>query len=204
LRAQSSENAGKSLRNGAQKACELSFGDGEFENVRSPVLIDQIEKVRGQPAGNFLQRQIIDQGSESPEAFRKNRQHIESQRGVPLDEIHEGFPWKKENPAFLQGLGIGWKMLTRKNGHFAKRFPWSEKVEDLFFSIRRQLEYLDPAGDDHIEPVCIIAFRKDGYPFFEQLIRYDHGQIIDLLRRQTFKERNASDVINDWQRQIPS
>jgi hypothetical protein len=94
-------------------------------------------------------------------------------------------------------------MLTRKNGHFTKGFPWPEEVQDLFFSIGGQLEYFDAAGDDHIEPVCILAFREDGFRFSEGLIRYDHGQVFNLPIGQTFKQGNASYVIKDRQGRIP-
>ena len=94
-------------------------------------------------------------------------------------------------------------MLARKNGYLTKGFPWPEKVQDLFFSIRGQLEYFDPARDHHIEPLCILAFREYGFPFSEGLISYNHGQVFNLLRGQTFKERNASYVIKDRQGRIP-
>jgi hypothetical protein len=94
-------------------------------------------------------------------------------------------------------------MLTRKNGHFAERFPWPEKVEDLFLALSGKLEYFDPAGNHHIEPISVLPFREDGLSSSEYLIRYDHGEVFELGRRKTLEEGNAGYAIQNRQGLIP-
>jgi len=197
------EDAGESLRYGAQKACELGFGDVELKILYPLVLVAQIEEVGGEPARDFFEGKIVDQGGESSETLGQNRQHVQGKRGILLDEIHKGFSREKENPALLQGLGIGWELLARKDGDLSERFPRPKEVEDLFLALRGQLEYFDPAGDDDVESVSLLPFGENGFAFSEYLVRYDHGQVLDLLVRQTFKERNVGDVAKDRQGVIP-
>jgi hypothetical protein len=94
-------------------------------------------------------------------------------------------------------------MLARKNGHFSEGFPRTKEVEDLFLTLGGQLEYFHPAGDYDVESVSLLPFGENGFPFSEYLVRYDHGQVRNLLGRQTLKERNTGYVAKDGQGWIP-
>jgi hypothetical protein len=136
--------------------------------------------------------------SEPPESQRQDRQHAQGDGGILFNQIHKGVPGEKEYPTLLYGLGIGWKVLACKDGYFGEWLSRAEEVQDLFLAFKREFEYLHFPRDDHIKACPFVPFREYALAPFENLVRYNHGQLFLLFLGESFKQGNGSDVSGDF------
>src|SRR4030042_287641 len=125
------ENARQGLRDGAQEARQLILGDIQFEVLTICSLLAHVEQVRCKPSRHLFEREVFDQHRKFAQAPGQNRQHVEGQGRISLDEFDKASSWKEKDPAFLERLGMGPKWLPRKHRWLAQGLSRLEQMEDL-------------------------------------------------------------------------
>ena len=151
--------------------------------------IAQVKQVGRKPLRHAAQGKVLDRGGKFPQAPRQHGQHVQGQGGVFPDGLEQVFPRDEEDSTRFDGLGICRVIAPLEYGNLGEGLAGAHDVEDLLLAVGRELENLDAACHDDVEPRRPVAVAEDHLACLHRMVDGDLREGLQLLVGKPLEQR---------------